>query len=146
MLYFVPISKALETSTLIKTALCAASTAKSSYRGYNRWHGPHVGDVKNITAQEFSASLSIVSRLTCDFASLTLKARCCCVGGTCTASLIPNSPPFLPCLRLTISSICGRMTLPRGVSRTVCGSVVMWSGIPWPSKKVAKSLEKLLQL
>ena len=44
------------------------------------------------------------------------------------------------------ASICGRSICPNGVLRTVCGSDVMWSGIPLPTRNMAKSLEKLLQL
>lgn len=47
---------------------------------------------------------------------------------------------------LMAASNCGFNICPNGVSKTLLGRLVMCSGIPLPTRNMAKSFEKLLQL
>ena len=75
MEYFLPISKDLDTSTMIKTALCDASAAKSLYTGYKLLQGVQVAEVKKTTAHEFWASDSRLSNSSIVVTPLTAAAR-----------------------------------------------------------------------
>ena len=44
------------------------------------------------------------------------------------------------------ASSCGFSICPKGVSNTLFGKLVIWLGIPLPTRNIAKSLVKLLQL
>lgn len=91
-----------------------------------------------MTAHDLSASCRSFSS---SILVVTLRTSEACSG---VPPSIPRRPLGLFFAIMRLSSGCNAR--PKGVSRTVCGRLTIFSGIPLPRRKVERSLEKLLQL